>query len=172
MTFGFSPTTNKEEVFTKVSAYLDELGIKVASIDNQRPWGGFFVISDESIDDFIRQFFADYDIDKIKQFSPKLMPKILVVAPGEELSWQYHFRRAELWRCIDGPVGYRRSMEDQQPETQVLQLGDVVQFNPHERHTGVGLDTWGLIAEFWQHTDPDQPSDENDIVRLEDKYGR
>jgi mannose-6-phosphate isomerase-like protein (cupin superfamily) len=172
MTFGFGTTITKEEVFTKVGAYLDELGVTITSIDNQRPWGGFFVIADESIEAFIKQFFEDYDLEKIKQFSPKLMPKILVIRPGEELSWQYHFRRAELWRCVDGPVGYRRSMGDTQTDTQTLQPGEIVQFKPHERHTGVGLDNWGIVAEFWQHTDPSQPSDEEDIIRLEDKYGR
>jgi mannose-6-phosphate isomerase len=29
-----------------------------------------------------------------------------------------------------------------------------------------------MIAEIWQHTDPENPSDENDIVRLQDDFGR
>ena len=41
-----------------------------------------------------------------------------------------------------------------------------------ERHRIVGLDTWALIAEIWQHEDATNPSNEEDIVRLEDKYGR
>ena len=30
------------------------------------------------------------------------------------------------------------------------------------------LDTWGVVAEFWQHTDAESPSNEDDIVRLQD----
>jgi mannose-6-phosphate isomerase len=172
MGFGFTPQISKEEVFEKVQAYLNELGIAVHSTDDQRPWGGFFVIDDGSTDTFISKFFPDYDINDIKQFGSRLSPKILVVGPGEELSWQYHYRRAELWKCLDGPVGYRRSLDDTQGEVITLGPGQIVQFAPSERHRLVGTDSWGIVAEFWQHTDPDHPSDEDDIVRLEDKYGR
>jgi len=29
-----------------------------------------------------------------------------------------------------------------------------------------------LVAEIWQHTDPKHPSNEEDIVRLQDDFGR
>jgi hypothetical protein len=29
-----------------------------------------------------------------------------------------------------------------------------------------------MIAEIWQHTNADQPSDEDDIVRVQDDFGR
>ena len=29
-----------------------------------------------------------------------------------------------------------------------------------------------MVSEIWQHTDPNNPSDENDIVRISDDYGR
>jgi hypothetical protein len=29
-----------------------------------------------------------------------------------------------------------------------------------------------MVAEIWQHTDPNHPSDEDDIVRLQDDFGR
>ena len=41
-----------------------------------------------------------------------------------------------------------------------------------ERHRLIGLDTWGVVAEFWQHTDASPPSNEDDIVRLQDDYAR
>jgi hypothetical protein len=37
------------------------------------------------------------------------------------------------------------------------------------RHRGVGREDWALIAEIWQHTNP---SNENDIVRMQDDLGR
>mgnify|MGYP003350752161 CR=1 FL=1 len=40
-----------------------------------------------------------------------------------------------------------------------------------ERHRLIGTkEGWGMVAEIWQHTVPDHPSDESDIVRLQDDY--
>jgi hypothetical protein len=41
-----------------------------------------------------------------------------------------------------------------------------------QRHRLIGLDQWGVVAEIWQHTDSENPSDESDIVRLQDDFGR
>lgn len=166
------PASSKDDVFVKAQELLRSLSLAYISLDDTRPWGGFFVIDPSSTDTFIQTFFPDYDIADIKKFGDMLSPKLLVVGPGEELSWQYHHRRAELWKCIYGPVGYKRSHNDEQGETQTLEAGTIIQFDPGERHRLIGLDNWGFVAEFWQHTDPDNPSDEEDIVRLEDKYGR
>lgn len=172
MELQFGPEVSKEQVFNGIKTYLSSLELTIDTIDNERPWGGFFVIDDTDTDKFIQTFYPGYDITKIKQFGDKLSLKILAVAPGQLLSWQYHHRRAELWRGIAGPAGYIRSLNDAQGEVQTLNNSDIVQFDPEERHRLVGLDNWGIVAEFWQHTDPNQPSDEDDIIRLSDKYGR
>jgi len=51
-------------------------------------------------------------------------------------------------------------------------MGDVITFDNQERHRLIGLDNIGVVAEIWQHIDIDNPSDENDIVRLKDDYNR
>ena len=51
-------------------------------------------------------------------------------------------------------------------------MGDVIQLKQGERHRLVGLDGWGIIAEIWRHTDEAKPSDEEDIVRVQDDFGR
>jgi mannose-6-phosphate isomerase len=55
---------------------------------------------------------------------------------------------------------------------QELNIGDVVQLAQGQRHRLVGLNQWGVLAEIWQHTDPSNPSDEDDIVRVQDDFGR
>ena len=35
-----------------------------------------------------------------------------------------------------------------------------------------GLDETSVVAEIWQHTDATHPSDENDIIRVQDDFGR
>jgi mannose-6-phosphate isomerase-like protein (cupin superfamily) len=101
-----------------------------------------------------------------------LSPKILVVAPGKRLSWQYHHRRAEIWRVIQGQAGVKRSPNDSEEELEILNVGDTITLQQGERHRLIGLDEYAVIAEIWQHTDANHPSDEDDIVRVQDDFGR
>jgi mannose-6-phosphate isomerase len=102
----------------------------------------------------------------------KLSPKILMVAPGQKLSWQYHNRRAEIWSCMEGPVGVMTSDTDVEAERHILYPGDVIRLAKGKRHRLMGLEQWGIVAEIWQHTDESYPSDEDDIIRLQDDFGR
>lgn len=159
-------------VFSQVSKYLEEKSLRYTSVDNNRPWGGFFIINEEDTYRFIAAFFPDYPKDQIDQFGGKLSPKILIVGPDKRLSWQYHKRRAELWKAVNGPVGFINSRGDTQGAMRVLTENDTVHFDTLVRHRLVGLENWGVVAEIWQHTDKNNYSNEEDIVRLEDKYGR
>ena len=106
------------------------------------------------------------------QITQKLSPKFLVVAPKKRLSWQYHFRRAEVWTVNSGPVGVVISETDEQSAPGVYQEGELITLPTGTRHRLVGLDNWGVVTEIWQHTDVAHPSDESDIVRLQDDFGR
>ncbi len=97
---------------------------------------------------------------------------MLVVAPNKRLSWQHHFRRAEIWTILSGSVGVKTSLTDEEGEIQELKQGTFIQMDKGERHRLIGLDSWGIVAEIWQHTDFANPSDEEDIVRLQDDFGR
>ncbi len=50
--------------------------------------------------------------------------------------------------------------------------GDKTSIALGQRHRLIGLYDWTVVAEIWQHQDPQNPSDENDIVRVEDNFGR
>ncbi|MFO0703343.1 MAG: phosphoheptose isomerase, partial [Patescibacteria group bacterium] len=50
--------------------------------------------------------------------------------------------------------------------------GEIVMHDALIRHRLIGAGVWGVVAEIWQHTDPTKPSDEQDIVRVSDAYGR
>ena len=41
-----------------------------------------------------------------------------------------------------------------------------------ERHRLVGPDDWENVAEIWQYTDVENPSDENDFIRVQNDFGR
>ncbi len=162
----------KQEVRSKVNAYTGELVLSTSAEDFDRPWGGFFVINEAETQLFIATFFPDLQAVDISQEGQRLSPKLLVVAPGKRLSWQYHYRRAELWKVIAGPVGIITSNTDEQANVQELSPDKTVQFAQEVRHRLIGLDEWGVVAEIWQHTNPQHPSDEADIVRVQDDFGR
>jgi len=61
---------------------------------------------------------------------------------------------------------------DEEKQTANLSLGDIIKLKQGDRHRLIGLDEWGIVAEIWQHTDAQNPSDENDIIRLQDDFGR
>lgn len=167
----FSKTESKEAVFQKAGKFIEQEGFNIVSFDDQRPWGGFFVIDESEALEFIEKFFPNLSPEDFKGFD-KLSPKILVVAPGKRLSWQYHYRRAEIWRVLAGPVGVIVSTTNEETPVAELKKGDVIDLEREQRHRLVGLDSWGVLAEIWKHTDPENPSDENDIVRVQDDFGR
>ena len=156
---------------TEIEKEIKSFGFEITSKDFQRPWGGFLVISEEQAQEFANKFFDGINIENMK-IAGKLSPKILVVKPNSKLSWQYHHRRAEICKVFKGEVGISRSFDDNQKPLKKFFPGDQIKLKKGERHRLIGLNNYAVIAEIWQHTDPNNPSNENDIVRLSDDYGR
>jgi mannose-6-phosphate isomerase-like protein (cupin superfamily) len=146
---------NKQEVLQGIEKHISSLGFTVVKKDFNRPWGGFLVIDEAQEEKF-----------------GKLSPKILIVEAGKRLSWQYHHRRSEIWKVIGGKVGVVTSQTDEEGPVQHLGIGEVIQLAQGQRHRLVGLNEWGVLAEIWQHINPAHPSDEDDIVRVQDDFGR
>ncbi len=161
----------KEDFFKAQEQNLIEKHFEIVSMDHNRPWGGFFVIAEDQAQDFSNQYFDGLEVSTLRR-GGALSPKILVVAPEKRLSWQYHHRRAEIWRVIQGQAGVKRSANDTEGELEILNVGDTITLQQGERHRLIGLDEYAVIAEIWQHTDANHPSDENDIVRVQDDFGR
>lgn len=157
--------------FESIKQHIESFGYTIDTYDFKRPWGGFLVIDETQAQKFADQFFEGIAIDSLK-ISGKLSPKILIVNSQSRLSWQYHFRRAEIWRVYRGEVGIIRSDNDIQNPMETYKEGDQIRLKQGERHRLIGLEKQALIAEIWQHTEPDNPSDEEDIVRVEDDFGR
>lgn len=163
---------SKQEIVDRIRAHLEAQGLTIAEIDAARPWGAFFRIVNEQADAFIAEYYGDIEVPPVAQQGER-SPKILLVAPRQRLSWQYHNRRAELWRATNSDVGVYVSETNVLPHDQtILRAGEEIELACGMRHRLVGLDTWGAVAEIWIHTDPQHVSDENDIVRLQDDYAR
>ena len=162
---------SKYALFERVEMQLRQQGFAIEHKDQGRPWGGFFVINEDQAQEFADIYFNGLSIEKLR-ISGKLSPKVLLVAPQQRLSWQYHHRRAEIWQVVQGPVGAITSPNDQPGQLKTCQVGQRIIIAQGERHRLVGLDDWSVLAEIWQHTDASNPSDEDDIVRVQDDFGR
>ena len=159
------------DILKDVELLLSNHNLTIIAKDIDRPWGGFFVIKEEDAQRFSDIYFDNFDVETLRM-AGKLSPKILLVKPHAMLSWQYHNRRAETWRILRGPVGVVRSLDDNEGEIEIFKAGEIVILQKGERHRLIGQDTWGIVAEFWQHTDPTEASNEEDIVRVQDDYMR
>ena len=158
-------------IYTKIKKEIESFGFNVVSHDFERPWGGFLVIDETQAQEFSNKFFEGLDINTLK-IGGKLSPKILIVKPAARLSWQYHNRRAEIWQVFKGSAGIIRSNSDVENEMEVYNEGDQIVLQQGERHRLIGLNEASVVAEIWQHTDATYPSDEDDIIRVQDDFGR
>ncbi len=166
---------DKTVIMNQIVTLAEQAGYTIADLDIARPWGGFVRFDYKDGDQFVGEFFPDVDPVEARLGNPdaELSPKILLVAPGQRLSWQMHHRRAERWAFLNDGAYYKSMNPDEMGEIIYAKAGDVVQFEAGECHRLAGVEgAYTLVAEIWQHTDPNQPSDEDDIVRLQDDYKR
>ena len=89
--------------------------------------------------------------------------KILTINPGEKLSLQYHHHREEFWRVIEG-----RGIFIIGDKELTGTVGDEFSVKKKERHRIINTSTAPVrVLEIALGV-----FDEDDIVRLEDKYKR
>jgi mannose-6-phosphate isomerase len=129
------------------------------------------VIDETQAQEFSNKLFEGLDVNTLK-IGGKLSPKILIVKPAARLSWQYHNRCAEIWQVYKGSTGVFRSDSDIENEMKVFNKGHQIILKQGERHRLIGLDETSVVAEIWLHTDKNNPSDEDDIIRVQDDFGR
>ena len=159
------------DFFNKISEKLKFQNLTIKKKNLNRPWGGFFVIDEKDSQNFSDLYFSSLNTDKLK-VSGKLSPKILVIAPNKRLSWQYHHRRSEIWKVTSGEIKVVTSHDDVERNEILLKEGDEIKLAKGERHRIIGTDDYAVVAEIWVHTDKDNPSDEDDIVRVQDDFNR
>ena len=158
-------------MFFEIEKKIKSQNFKVIDQDLGRPWGGFFVISEDNAQDFSNFYFNGLNTDELK-ISGKLSPKILIIAPNKRLSWQYHHRRSEIWKVVSGEIKVVTSHDNIERKEEILKEGDEIRLSKGERHRIIGTEEYAVVAEIWIHTDKDNPSDENDIVRVQDDFNR
>ena len=108
----------------------------------ERPWGSFENLLDE-------------EYCKVKR---------IIVKPGARLSYQYHYKRNESWVIVQGAATV--TLDD---KIHTFIEGDVVQIEYGTKHRVENKSEQDLI---FIETQTGTYFGEDDIVRLEDDYGR
>jgi mannose-6-phosphate isomerase-like protein (cupin superfamily) len=108
----------------------------------KKPWGSYQNILDE-------------DYTKVKK---------IIINPGESPSYQYHFKRSEIWVLVKGTGKVK--IDD---EVHYYREGDVVFIPKEAKHQMTNIGDADLI---FIEVQLGESFEEEDIVRLEDKYGR
>jgi mannose-6-phosphate isomerase-like protein (cupin superfamily) len=164
----------KAVIVKRIIEVIHDTGYAEVEVNDQKPWGAYIRLDSLHADRFVDEFFPGLSPIEARLGSEQaeLSPKILLVSPSQRLSWQFHNRRAERWTFLsDG--AFERSLTDEESNPIIAQKGDVVQFAQGERHRLIGVPgRYVMVAEIWQHTDANDLSNEEDIIRLADDYVR
>ena len=127
---------------------IGERGILVVMSNyiEHRPWGSFEHLLDESY-------------CKVKR---------IIVKPGQRLSYQYHHKRSECWVVVQGRATVTLDGKDFEYESD-NELGNIVNIPVGTKHRVRNDEEIDLI---FIETQTGTYFGEDDIVRLEDDYGR
>jgi mannose-6-phosphate isomerase len=90
--------------------------------------------------------------------------KILFIQRGEALSLQYHETKVETLRVLEGELELVTGRDIDHLETHRLEEGAVFHLPPGTLHRMVAISDCRLLEVSTNHLD--------DVVRLEDRYGR
>jgi mannose-6-phosphate isomerase len=90
--------------------------------------------------------------------------KILHVRAGESLSLQYHRRKEETMRVLSGVLALEVGSEGEERRTVRLSAGEGWHLPPGTRHRVTAIEDTDILEVSTPELD--------DVVRLEDRYGR
>jgi mannose-6-phosphate isomerase len=90
--------------------------------------------------------------------------KILHVRQGHALSLQYHQRKDETIHLLRGSLRFQFAREGEQLSERVLEPGESFRIDPLLRHRMIAVVDCDILEASTPELD--------DVVRLEDRYGR
>ncbi len=94
----------------------------------------------------------------------RYLGKIIHVNKDESLSLQYHESKDETLLMTEGVMDLELSRQDGIMETHRMAVGDCIRIVPGRKHRMLAVED----CEFVEVSSPEI----NDVVRLEDRYGR
>jgi mannose-6-phosphate isomerase len=160
------PDLDKIGFASIISEILQTYGLKVVEKNSEKPWGAYLRLNNGNVPGFIEVFFNG-KVNALAEQNLPMTPKILIVEPTKRLSYQKHKRRNEYWRVVSGNPDVTLD------EVEIrYAMGDLVKVPQGTRHRISANEERVVVAEIWEHIDPNNPSDEDDITRYDDDFGR
>lgn len=90
--------------------------------------------------------------------------KVLTITAGNALSLQYHEQKDEAWLVQEGRATLELGLVDEPLEAVEIGPGDVFRYRPGTVHRITAIEDTVVLEVSTPHLD--------DVVRLEDRYGR
>ena len=97
-------------------------------------------------------------------WTDRYVGKILHVRAGEALSLQYHRVKDETIMVLTGRLRFEYFAEDEEPHVQILDPRTPFHITPTLRHRMIAIEDTDVLEVSTPELD--------DVVRLEDRYGR
>jgi|GEM_PF-165227 dTDP-4-dehydrorhamnose reductase/mannose-6-phosphate isomerase-like protein (cupin superfamily) len=96
--------------------------------------------------------------------SDRYVGKLLFIRAGERLSLQYHEQKDETVYVLSGKMAFEVGPKDAPREDLIMKAGDAYHITPLTVHRMIALEDTQILEA--------STTELNDVVRLEDKYGR
>jgi mannose-6-phosphate isomerase-like protein (cupin superfamily) len=94
----------------------------------------------------------------------RYLGKVLHIKKGEALSLQYHQRKDEYQYVMKGAIDMELGGEDGKLTTHRMKAGDTLHITPGTRHRMTAVEDTDIFEVSTPEID--------DVIRLEDRYGR
>lgn len=97
--------------------------------------------------------------------TPDYLGKVLTIEPHQQLSLQYHSEKNETIKVMLGPLFFEYGYELDNLKTVEMQAGECIHIAPNLIHRMKAKDNPVMILEV-------STGELNDVVRIQDSYGR
>jgi len=97
-------------------------------------------------------------------YTDKYMGKILHINEGECLSYQYHVKKDETIYLLSGKMQLEIEVEGEDKKEVQMEPGESIRIKPYTKHRFTALSECEVLEASTPEVD--------DVVRLEDRYGR
>ena len=111
-----------------------------------------------------QRFEKPWGHERLWAWTDAYVGKLLHVKAGESLSLQYHERKDETIALLSGRIELEYGDDEGALETRVMEPGDCFRVTPFTRHRLTAVEDSDLLEASTPELD--------DVVRLEDRYGR
>ena len=112
----------------------------------------------------VRRVDKPWGYELIWAHTDRYVGKILHINAGESLSLQYHERKDETIYVLSGQMVFTVGREGEEPEEVELAEGESFRVTPGTRHRMQAVTDCDLLEASTPELD--------DVIRLEDRYGR